>query len=143
VEVTLEQCEQFIADYFKTYAGVKNLLGQVESRVRERGYVMSLFKRRRRLSGQTAREIRQAQNFVIQGTAADIAKDALVRLHAALPDGAKLIAMVHDEFIVECRDDQAEDVRALMVETMSNPPEGFTVPMLVDAKIGNNWGECK
>jgi DNA polymerase I len=88
VDVTLEQCEQFVADYFRKYAGVKRFLNQVETRSRERGYVLSLLKRRRRVSGRTPREIRQAQNFVIQGTAADIAKDALVRLHAALPEEA-------------------------------------------------------
>ncbi|MCI0664622.1 MAG: DNA polymerase, partial [Acidobacteria bacterium] len=143
VKVTEEQCRHFIADYFKTYADVKKFLGQVESKVRERSYVMSLLKRRRRLSGQTAREIRQAQNFVIQGTAADIAKDAMVRLHKTLPAGANLIAMIHDEFIVECREDQAEEVRALMVEVMSKQPEGFTIPLRVDAQIGASWGDCK
>jgi len=143
VNVTQEQCEQFIADYFRTYAGVKKFLSQVETTVRDRGYVLSVFKRRRRVSGRTAREIRQAQNFVIQGTAADIAKSALVRLHAVLPDGARLIAMIHDEFIVECRTDQGEEVRQLMVEMMQKTPDKFAIPLLVDAKIGANWGECK
>lgn len=143
VDVTEAQCEQFVADYFKTYPGVRKFLNQVESRSRQRGYVHNWFGRRRRVSGQTAREVRQAQNFVIQATAADLAKMAMVRLHAALPEGARLIAMVHDEFIVECRAGQAESVRDLMIETMSQTPDGFTIPLRVDAHIGNNWGECK
>src|SRR5262249_50186579 len=118
VDVTTEQCEQFIADYFKTYPRVRRFLDQVEPRLRERGYVRNWFGRRRRVSGRTAREVRQAQNFVIQSTAADMAKSAMVRLHKGLPEGARLIAMVHDEFIVECRQEQAEDVRALMTETI-------------------------
>lgn len=70
-------------------------------------------------------------------------ESGMVRLHSALPEGARLIAMVHDEFIVECRAEQAEAVRDLMIETMSQLPEGFTIPLRVDVHIGNNWGECK
>lgn len=143
VDVTEAQCEQFVADYFKTYPGVRKFLKQVEIRVRERGYVCNWFGRRRRVSGQTSREVRQAQNFIIQATAADLAKMAMVRLHSALPEGARLIAMVHDEFIVECRTEQAEAVRGLMIEAMQAAPDGFIVPMLAEAKIAGNWGEAK
>lgn len=143
VDVTEAQCERFVADYFRTYPGVRKFLNQVETRVRERGYVKNWFGRRRRVSGQTAREVRQAQNFIIQATAADLAKSAMIRLHAALPEGAQLIAMVHDEFIVECRAELAEDVRQLMCEMMESAPEGFTVPMVVEAHIGGSWGGCK
>lgn len=143
VEVTQDQCEQFIADYFKAYPGVRRFLDQVEPRLREKGYVHNWFGRRRRVSGRTPREVRQAQNFIIQSTAADMAKTAMVRLHAALPEGARLIAMVHDEFIVECRTDMADDVRALMGAAMLTAPEGFIVTMAVEAEIGASWGDCK
>ncbi|MBL8189230.1 MAG: hypothetical protein JNK38_14575 [Acidobacteria bacterium] len=143
VDVTEAQCEQFVADYFRTYPGVRKFLNQVESRSRQRGYVHNRFGRRRRVSGQTSREVRQAQNFIIQATAADMAKMAMVRLHAALPEGARLIAMVHDEFIVECPAAQAEVVRDLMTEVMQAAPTGFTVPMVVEATIAANWGEAK
>jgi DNA polymerase I-like protein with 3'-5' exonuclease and polymerase domains len=147
VDVTEEDCQRFVADYFKTYPGVRKFLARAEQAARERGYVRSLFGRRRRLKGGerglSSREVRQAQNFIIQATAADLAKDAMVRLHAALPEGASLIATIHDEFIVECRREQAEEVRALTVETMQQTPAGFAVPVKVDAKIGENWGACK
>jgi DNA polymerase I-like protein with 3'-5' exonuclease and polymerase domains len=147
VGATLEQCERFVSSYFATYGGVRNFLDKVRQAARERGYVRSLYGRRRRLKGGerglSSREVRQAQNFVIQATAADLAKHAMVRLHAALPAGASLIATIHDEFIVECRAEQAEEVRALMVEVMQRTPDGFTVPMAVDAKIGARWGDCK
>ncbi|HKQ92597.1 MAG TPA: DNA polymerase, partial [Blastocatellia bacterium] len=143
VDVTLEQCELFITDYFKAYSGVRKFLDQVEPRLRERGYVRNWSGRRRRVSGRTAREVRQAQNFIIQSTAADMAKTAMVRLHSALPEGTRFIAMVHDEFIVECRRELAEDVRALMVEAMQAAPDGFIVPMVVEAKIADNWGDAK
>jgi DNA polymerase I len=82
-DVTVEQCEQFVADYFKTYPDVRKFLDQVEPRLRERGYVKNWFGRRRRVSGRTPREVRQAQNFIIQGTAADMTKTAMVKLYAA------------------------------------------------------------
>jgi DNA polymerase-1 len=143
VDVTEKQCEQFVADYFKTYPGVRRFLDQVEPRLRERGYVKNWFGRRRRVSGRTPREVRQAQNFIIQSTAADMAKTAMVRLYESLPEGARLIAMVHDEFIVECRTELAEEVRSLMVSAMQAAPEGFIVPMVVEAKIAGNWGDAK
>jgi DNA polymerase-1 len=143
VDVTLVDCERFIGDYFKTYAGVKKFLRQVESRLLEKGYVSNWFGRRRRLSGLTAREIRQAQNFIIQSTAADLAKTAMAQLHSVLPPESRLIAMIHDEFIVECPDSRAEEVRNLMVDVMQTTPENFKVPMIVEAKIASNWGDAK
>ena len=143
VDVTEDQCEQFIADYFKAYSGVRKFLDRVKPRLLERGYVRNWFGRRRRVPGETPRQIRQAQNFIIQSTAADMAKTAMVKLYHSLPEGARLIAMVHDEFIVECRQEQAEDVRALMAEAMRTAPDGFDVPMVVDGKIADNWGDAK
>jgi DNA polymerase-1 len=137
------QCEQFIRDYFLTYPKVRKFLDDVMQTVRRRGYVKSLYGRRRRVMGHSGREIRQAQNFVIQATAADLAKAAMVKLHQTLPAGARLIAMVHNEFIVECRSAQAKQVKQLMEAVMSETPDNFTVPMVVEAKIGHTWGACK
>ncbi len=72
-----------------------------------------------------------------------MAKTAMVHLHGRLPEGARLIAMVHDEFIVECRREQAEQVRELMMEAMQTLPDGFSVLMVVEAKIAYNWGDAK
>jgi DNA polymerase I-like protein with 3'-5' exonuclease and polymerase domains len=54
-----------------------------------------------------------------------------------------LIAQIHDEFIVECLDQDTVQVRDLMIEVMSEKPTGFTIPLKVDAHIGDNWGEAK
>jgi DNA polymerase I-like protein with 3'-5' exonuclease and polymerase domains len=143
IDVTEVQCEQFIRDYFLTYPKVRKFLDDVMQTVRRRGYVKSLYGRRRRVMGHSGREIRQAQNFVIQATAADLAKAAMVKLHQTLPAGARLIAMVHNEFIVECRSAQAKQVKQLMEAVMSETPDNFTVPMVVEAKIGHTWGACK
>jgi DNA polymerase-1 len=142
-DVTLEDCEQFIEDYFSAYVGVARFLRRVKDTIRQRGYVKDYYGRRRRVSGATAREIRQAQNFIIQATAAEIAKDAMVRLHKALAEGANIIAQVHDEFIVECRKDDAETVCGLMAEVMTQAPDGFSIPLKADVHICDNWGEAK
>ena len=143
MDVTEEECSRFIENYFSTYPGVKEFLSKASQAVRRRGYVKNLYGRRRRLKGRTARQIRQAQNFIIQATAADLAKDAMVRLYRLLPEGAHIIAQVHDEFIIECPALLAEYARGLIVEVMTQAPEGFTIPLKVDVNVVDNWGEAK
>lgn len=143
IQTTIAECESMIADYFKTYAGVADFLKEVESVVRKRKYVRSISGRRRRFTAIGPREVRQAQNFVIQGTSADLCKTAMVSLYEPLPQGANLISMIHDELIVECREEQAEDVKAIVEAVMQTVPEGFEVPMVVDAKIVDCWADAK
>ncbi len=143
IETTAKDCKKYIGDYFKTYKGVEKFLNQVKKVVRQRGFVKNLFGRRRRLTGTNAREIRQAQNFIIQATSADLVKQAMVALAGKLPEDAQLISMVHDELIIECRADHAEEVLGIVVNVMQTTPEGFTVPMPVDAKIVNCWADAK
>jgi DNA polymerase-1 len=143
IDTTPKDCKRYISDYFKTYKGVKSFLTKVDKTIRTRGYVKNLFGRRRRLKGNNAREIRQAQNFIIQATSADLVKRSMVALDSKLPEGAQLISMVHDELIIECRADHAEDVLSIVVEVMQDTPEGFTVPMPVDAKIVDCWADAK
>jgi DNA polymerase I-like protein with 3'-5' exonuclease and polymerase domains len=143
IATTQKECKQYIAEYFKTYKGVKSFLTKVEKTIRTRGYVKNLFGRRRRLNGNSSREIRQAQNFIIQATSADLVKRAMVALAGKLPEDAQLISMVHDELIIECRADHAEDVLSIVKDVMQDTPEGFTVPMPVDAKIVDCWADAK
>jgi DNA polymerase I-like protein with 3'-5' exonuclease and polymerase domains len=142
INTSLDECKKFVAAYHRSYPGIGRFLNAIKSQAWEQGYAKTLFGRRRRLAADGSNEL-SVKNAVIQGSGADVAKDAMVRLHVALPKEAHLIAMIHDEFVVECLEEQAEEVRALMVEIMGKQPEGFTVPLLVDAHIGDNWGECK
>ncbi|MEJ7863200.1 MAG: DNA polymerase, partial [Pyrinomonadaceae bacterium] len=143
IDTTPKECKKYITDYFKTYKGVDKFLSKVKKTIQTRGYVKNLFGRRRRLNGNSSREIRQAQNFIIQATSADLVKRAMVALDSKLPEGAQLISMVHDELIIECRSDHAEDVLSIVVGVMQDTPEGFTVPMPVDAKIVDCWADAK
>jgi DNA polymerase I-like protein with 3'-5' exonuclease and polymerase domains len=143
ITTTPKECKRYIDDYFKTYEGVDKFLKKVKTTIQRRGYVKNFFGRRRRLKGNNAREIRQAQNFIIQATSADLVKRSMVALAGKLPEGAQLISMIHDELIIECRSDHAEAVLGIVVDVMQDTPEGFTVPMPVDAKIVDCWADAK
>jgi DNA polymerase I-like protein with 3'-5' exonuclease and polymerase domains len=143
MELSLADCEGYIKAYFKTYKEVADFLLRAARRIKSRKHVETLHGRRRRLSGQTKHEVNQAQNFIIQGSAADIFKKALVSLHESLPDGAYIVNHIHDEIVIECREDHANDILALTVEIMERAPDGFKVPMRVDARVVDRWGDAK
>ena len=88
---------------------------------------------------------RMARNMPIQGTAADIMKLAMVRVHQRLKEeklSAKIILQVHDELIIECAEAEAEQVREILCREMECVAE-LSVPLTVDAHIGCNWMEAK
>ena len=87
---------------------------------------------------------RVALNMPIQGTAADIIKLAMVRVHARLKAealDAKLILQVHDELIVECPESEAETVRTILTEEMQGAAQ-LSVPLTADANVGASWAEA-
>jgi DNA polymerase-1 len=143
IELSLADCEGYIKTYFKTYKEVADFLLRAARRIKSRKHVETLHGRRRRLSGQTKHEVNQAQNFIIQATAADIFKTALIAVHESLPDGAYIVNHIHDEIVIECREDHANDILALTVEIMERAPDGFKVPMRVDARVVDRWGDAK
>ena len=125
--------------------------GIVES-ARKNGYTQTLHGRKRYIPEikssnfnirQSAERI--ALNTPIQGTAADIIKLAMIRVEQALaekyPD-AKLLLQVHDELLVECPEEQAEGVCALVSQEMSGVAK-LTVPLIAEAKYGKTWYEAK
>lgn len=88
---------------------------------------------------------RMARNMPIQGTAADIMKLAMVNVHQRLKReqlSAKIILQVHDELIVECPEDEADNVCAILRDEMERAAD-LSVPLTVDAHIGKNWMEAK
>ena len=141
VKISIYDCINFINRYFNTYKKVKDFLDTVSTAVRSRGYVRSITGRRRHLTGETKRELRQAANFTIQGTSADITKISLLNLHKELPKDAHLIGVVHDEVIIECSEEMAESVKTLTIEIMENNDFDLRVPMKVDIKVVDNWSE--
>ena len=88
---------------------------------------------------------RQAYNHLIQGSAADIMKIALINVYAALPDAATMLMTVHDEVVLSCPPDLVEEVKSIVVEEMegSRPNRIIKVPLVAEVKSGHSWADCK
>ena len=151
IHVTVAQAKEYMEKYFQHYSGVRAYMDRVVERGKEDGYVSTLYGRRRWLpelksSNFNTRSFgeRVALNMPIQGTAADIIKLAMIRVDARLrSEGleARLVLQVHDELIVECPEQEAEQVKALLQEEMEGVA-ALAVPLVADAKAGRTWAEC-
>lgn len=152
IGVTVQEAKEYMDRYFATYTGVKQYMTDVVDKAREQGYVETLWHRRRALpelksSNFNMRSFgeRVALNMPIQGTAADIIKLAMVRVHSRLAReglAARLIMQVHDELIVECPEEEAPRVEALLQQEMQGVAE-LSVPLLAEAHTGCNWLAAK
>ena len=152
IGVTVAEAKAYMEAYFATFPGVRRYMDSVVAQAKEQGYVETLFHRRRELpeirsSNFNLRSFgeRVALNMPIQGTAADIMKLAMVaverRLKEELPS-AKLVLQVHDELIVECREEQAEAAARMLEEEMEQVVS-LSVPLTAEAHWGKNWLEAK
>ena len=152
IGVTMQEAKEYMDRYFATYTGVKQYMTDVVDKAQEQGYVETLWHRRRALpelksSNFNMRSFgeRVALNMPIQGTAADIIKLAMVRVHSRLAReglAARLIMQVHDELIVECPEEEAPRVEALLQQEMQGVAE-LSVPLLAEAHTGRNWLAAK
>ena len=151
IGVFQNEAKAYMDSYFAKYHGVRAYMTRVVEQAKADGYVTTLFGRRRDLpelksSNFNLRSFgeRVALNMPIQGTAADIIKAAMVRVDARMRAEhlqARLLLQVHDELIVECPAEEAETVKAILVEEMEHVVD-YRVPLLVDAKIGASWAEA-
>ncbi len=150
-DLTLAEAENFMQAYFEKFPGVKQYLDSIKVLAAQQGYVETLLGRRRYfpdLSEQSnrnlrMREEREAINAPIQGTAADIMKLAMLKVHQALEKAnlpAKMILQVHDELVLECPQDELE-MTARVVKQAMEGAYSLDVPMLTEARWGVNWGE--
>ena len=151
IGVFQSEAKAYMDSYFAKYHGVRAYMTRVVEQAKADGYVTTLFGRRRDLpelksSNFNLRSFgeRVALNMPIQGTAADIIKAAMVRVDARMRAEhlqARLLLQVHDELIVECPAEEAETVKAILIEEMEHVVD-YRVPLLVDAKIGASWAEA-
>jgi DNA polymerase I len=152
LQIPREEADAFIAAYLERFPAVREFIERTIAQATEEGYVTTLFGRRRRVPELKARnrQVRQlgerlAVNTVIQGSAADIIKVAMVRCHGALTEAGlqtRLILQIHDELLFEGPQDEAERARELACEQMIGACE-LDPPLTVDAGIGPNWMEAK
>jgi DNA polymerase-1 len=150
--MTRTQAVEFINTYFDKYPGVRSYIDQTKKLAAEQGYVSTLLGRRRdfsRLAGLKGQQREQAEreaiNMPIQGTAADIMKQAMITLHQELQTRqlkTKILLQVHDELVLEAPDDEVDSAAQLTRQVMSSAYQ-LQVPLKVDVEIGPNWLEMQ
>ncbi|WP_294453804.1 DNA polymerase I [uncultured Allofournierella sp.] len=150
INVSVKEADQFIKNYLATFPGVKNYMDETIAHGTEKGYVTTLFGRRRALPELASKNHnlralgeRMAMNTPIQGTAADVIKLAMVKVWRRLrAEGlaAKLILQVHDELIVEAPEAEAETVARILKEEMEGAVS-YSVPLIADVGQGKTWLE--
>lgn len=152
IGVTRKEAGEFIRTYLATYPGVAKYMDDIKESAKEKGYVTTLFGRRRALPELQSRNFnirsfgeRVAMNTPIQGTAADIIKIAMVRVRDRLVrEGleSRLILQVHDELILEAPKSEQEEAMRLLKEEMEAAFQ-MDAPLVAEAKAGHSWYDTK
>ena len=147
-DISRQEASTFIAQYFATFPGVRDYIERTKREATQWGFVTTITGRRRQMPELQSpmREVRAqaeraAVNAPVQGSAADIIKIAMVRLHAALAERkmqSRMILQVHDELVLEGPLAEMDDLAALVRQTMEQAME-LSVPLKVDVSIGLNW----
>lgn len=144
-----DQSREFIKRYFDLRKGVADYITRIKKMAHDKGYTETVFGRRRpcpdvRSSNFIIRAAaeRAAVNMPLQGTAADMMKLAMIRIHHKLPAKAQLILQIHDEVIVECPKALASEVGKIMETEMVNVHK-FSVPIEVGINVGTSWGNLE
>ncbi|MGH7700491.1 MAG: DNA polymerase I [Gemmatimonadales bacterium] len=150
--ITQEEAKAFIRQYFERFAGVRAWLDRTVAEARERGYVETLFGRRRYLPEIRDKNFnirafaeRTATNSPLQGSAADVIKIAMIRIHAGLRrEGlrARMVLQVHDELVLEVPEAEVDHAKSLVKREMEGAAS-LTVPLVVSLGAGSNWVEAK
>jgi DNA polymerase I len=152
LNISMEDARAFIARYFERFAGVRAFLDRQIKLAREQGYVETILKRRRYIPEVRDRNFnmraygeRNAQNSPLQGSAADLIKLAMTRIHHAIRDAglrSRMVLQVHDELVFEAPPEELESMMDLVRSRMENVVE-LRVPLVVDLGVGPNWLEAK
>ncbi len=170
IDISQAEAAKFIDAYFAGYRGVTKLLGQILWDCRQNGFVKTILGRRRAITGvrdpgwsaeqglsgeqggpadvySRSRNLaeRTAINTVIQGSAADIIKLAMLNIYRRLraeQRQTKMLLQIHDELVFEVPPEELQNVTKLVVEEMSGVMQ-LSVPLKVDVKTGKNWAECE
>ena len=152
LSITRKEAAKYIDDYFATYPGIKTFLDDAVAHAKEKGYVVTLFGRRRPVPELSSSNFMQrsfgervAMNSPIQGAAADIIKIAMIRVNQRLKDQkmkSRLVLQVHDELLIEAYEPELEEVQTILKEEMEHAAD-LKVPLEIDMHTGENWYEAK
>lgn len=152
LSISRKEAESYINQYFETYPDVKKFLDRQVEEAKEKGYVTTMFGRRRPIPELKSSNFMQrsfgervAMNSPIQGTAADIIKLAMIHVWEELKRRgleSKLILQIHDELLIETRENEVEEVKRLLEEEMKHAAD-LAVTLEVDLHTGQNWYDAK
>lgn len=152
LSITRKEAAAYIERYFETYPEIKKFLDELVAHAKEEGYVTSMFGRRRPVPELASSNFMQrsfgervAMNAPIQGTAADIIKIAMNKVHDRLLKEnlkSKLLLQVHDELLIETAEDEVEEVERILEEEMHHAAD-LKVALEIDMHTGKNWYEAK
>ncbi|HEM3532218.1 DNA polymerase I [Streptococcus suis] len=150
--ITRKEAKAYIDTYFDRFPGIKNYMETIVREARDKGYVETIYKRRRELPDINSRNFnvrnfaeRTAINSPIQGSAADILKVAMINLDKALTEAGlatRMLLQVHDEIVLEVPVAELETVKAMVKETMESAIS-LSVPLIADENEGPTWYEAK
>jgi DNA polymerase-1 len=149
LKIAKSDAKKYMDQYFKTYPEIKDFMENIQEIARQKGYVETIIGRKCFLPEINSKnhirrsfEERLAINAPIQGSAADIIKQAMIDLNRALNEGgykSKMLLQIHDELIIEAADDEVDKIQILVQETMENV-KLIDVNLKVDIKINDFWG---
>ena len=151
LSISKKEAAEYIEQYFATYPKVKEYLDRLVADAKEKGYITTMYGRRRPIPELSSSNFMQrsfgervAMNSPIQGTAADIIKIAMIRVWKKLRQAglsSRLILQVHDELVIETRQEEIEQVKQILEESMKEAAQ-LAVPLEVDLHTGENWYEA-
>ena len=150
--ISRKKAKQYIDEYLTEYAGIKEFMENIIEKTKEKGYVETLFHRRRYVPELNSKNymVRQfgnrvAMNTPIQGTAADIMKIAMIHVNEELKKRglkAKIILQVHDEMMIEAPESEKEEVKEIMKKEMESAIQ-LKIPLVAEISEAKNWYDCK
>ena len=152
LNISSKRAKEYIDKYFEAYSDVKEYMNENVQKASQDGYVTTLLGRRRvineiKSSNRTVRSFgeRAAMNMPLQGSSADIIKIAMINVYNRLIKEnykAKLVLQIHDELIIDCPKNEADNVATILKEEMENAVK-LSVPLTVEVAVGQNWYETK
>ena len=152
LSISKKEAAEYIERYFETYPKIKQFLDRLVADAKEKGYSLTMFGRRRPVPELSSSNFMQrsfgervAMNAPIQGTAADIIKIAMIQVHDRLArEGleSKLILQVHDELLIETKEEELAQVEQILTEEMHRAAD-LSVSLEIDMHTGKNWYEAK
>ena len=150
--ISRKLAKRYIDEYLSEYVGIKEYMDNTIEEAKKKGYVETLFHRRRYIPELQSKNYmvrqfgnRAAMNTPIQGTAADIMKIAMIKVYKALKDEglqAKIVLQVHDEMMIEAPENEVEKVKEILEQCMQSATT-LKVPLIAEVSVADNWYDCK